>query len=60
MVETDPQARNALVCCKWIVSARFDLFCFIGSCVFTFFFYGLYRLFVPLGYEVGTQYPELP
>jgi hypothetical protein len=38
------------------VSARFDLFFFIGSCVFTFFFYGLYHLFVHLGYEVdGTS-----
>ncbi len=29
---------------KWIVSRRFDIFFFIGSCIFTFFFFGIYSI----------------
>ncbi len=28
---------------RWIVGARYDLFFFIGSCVFTLFFFGIYQ-----------------
>ncbi|MBM0740071.1 hypothetical protein JOY44_00175 [Phormidium sp. CLA17] len=33
-----------LVSDLWIVSQRYDLFFFIGSCVFTLFFFGLYHV----------------
>src|SRR4028118_1431746 len=29
---------------RWIVGPRYDLFFFIGSCLLTFAFYGLYRV----------------
>lgn len=29
---------------RWIVSRNFDLFFFIGSCVFTFIFFGIYNI----------------
>jgi hypothetical protein len=29
---------------RWIVSPRYDLFFFIGSCIFTFAFWGLYQI----------------
>ncbi len=35
---------------RWIVSPRYDLCFFIGSCVFTFLFYGVYRLAGNLGW----------
>jgi hypothetical protein len=30
--------------CRWLVSPRYDLFFFIGSCALTLVFYGLYRI----------------
>lgn len=36
-----PRARQPI---RWLVSPRYDLTFFIGSCVLTFAFYGLYRL----------------
>ena len=38
---------------QWIVSPRFDLFFFIGSCVFTFLFYGIYQFCIYMGLEVN-------
>ncbi|MFN3650479.1 MAG: hypothetical protein ACK47B_12950 [Armatimonadota bacterium] len=35
---------------RWIVSPRYDLCFFIGSCVFTFLFFGLYRWAHHLGW----------
>lgn len=38
---------------NWIVNPRYDLFFFVGSCIFTFMFYGIYRFSVYLGYPVN-------
>jgi hypothetical protein len=35
---------------RWIVSRRYDLTFFVGSCVFTFLFFGLYRAAHHLGF----------
>jgi tryptophan-rich sensory protein len=37
-------AERAVPPIRWIVSPRYDLTFFIGSCVLTFFFFGIYRL----------------
>jgi len=36
--------------CRWLVSPRYDLFFFIGSCALTFLFYGVYRAAHHLGF----------
>lgn len=38
---------------RWIVSPRYDLFFFIGSCVFTFLFYLLYQVAGKMGWFLG-------
>jgi hypothetical protein len=38
---------------RWIVSPRYDLCFFIGSCVFTFLFFGLYRGAHHMGWLLG-------
>jgi hypothetical protein len=40
----EPLQRLPLVSDRWIVSQRYDLFFFIGSFVFTLFFWGLYQI----------------
>lgn len=40
---------------RWLVSARFDLMFFIGSCVVTWLFLGLYHALGALGLDVGTD-----
>lgn len=39
-----PPNSSTLLSKSWIVSPRYDLFFFIGSCVFTLFFFGLFRI----------------
>jgi hypothetical protein len=38
---------------RWLVSPAYDLCFFIGSCVFTFLFYGLYRAAGKMGWFLG-------
>ena len=38
---------------RWIVSPRYDGFFFIGSCVFTFAFFGLYLMAGKMGWFLG-------
>lgn len=38
---------------RWIVSPRYDLSFFIGSCIFTFLFYALYRGAGAMGWFLG-------
>lgn len=45
-----PGTRAARSPLRWIVSPRYDLAFFIGSCVLTFAFYGLYRVAHHLGF----------
>jgi hypothetical protein len=35
---------------RWLVSPRYDLFFFVGSCAFTFLFYGIYRIAQNFGF----------
>lgn len=42
--ETKIAPTTPLLSKQWIVSPRYDLFFFIGSCVFTLFFFGLFRI----------------
>lgn len=41
MKENQP---NSFFTIRWIVSPRYDLFFFIGSCIFAFAFFGLYKI----------------
>ncbi len=40
---------------RWLVSPRYDLFFFIGSCVITWIFLGLYHLIEHLGVSIGPS-----
>lgn len=35
---------KSLISCRWIVGQKYDLFFFIGSCVFTLLFFGIYQI----------------
>jgi hypothetical protein len=58
MERADPPSITATITAeavplRWIVSPRYDLFFFIGSCVFTFLFFALYQGARGMGWFLG-------
>lgn len=50
-----PQSQGALITCKWLVGPRYDLGFFIGSCVVTWLFLGLYMALTGGDGQVGQN-----